>query len=275
VEDVVTNEVLSRIATVVIVGEPKRIEEGAAALEQAEDRAAVRAILISTGNNPAPAVHTEQHAIIVEGLQPQFVNNALAALRLSSLPTLVWWRGGDPQRLEGLAALADRVVLDLEDPRPAWGAAVSLFETSAFSDLRWTRLTRWRALMAHFFDIPAVRASTFERLEIEGSDRHAARLYAGWMQASLGWAGNVAIEYRQNAGPEIQAIRLRGESHDLRLRLASSGSCIEAAAQVRQGPESARTVMLDNQSLAALIDEELRVRARDYAFERALRQALA
>jgi glucose-6-phosphate dehydrogenase assembly protein OpcA len=273
-EDVVTSELLSRIATVVIVGEPDRITDGAAALDEAPDRAAMRAILISTGRNPAPVVRQEQHAIVLEGLQPQFLNNALAALRLSSLPTLVWWRGGDPQRLEGLATLADRVVLDAEDPEPAWAAALSLFERSAFSDLRWTRLTRWRALMANFFDIPAVRFSTFARLEIAGSDRHSARLFAGWMQASLGWGGGVALEYRESAGPGIQSIRLSGATQDLRLRLAASGTCVEAAAEGRQAPESTRTIPLGGQSLAALIDEELRVRARDYAFERALRHAV-
>lgn len=269
-----TTEVLSRTATLVIVGEPKRIKEAETAIEEAEDRAAVRAILISLGSNPAPAIRHEQHAIVLDGLQPQFVNNGLAALRLSSLPTFVWWRGGDPQRLAGLAALADRVVLDVEDPEPAWMAAESLFERAAFSDLRWTRLTRWRALMADFFDMPAVRASTFSRLEIEGSDRRCARLFAGWMRASLGWR-DIAVDYREAGTNAIRFVRLSGPSHDLRLQVAADGTCVEATAHGPQGPESARTVVLGTQGLAALIDEELRVRARDFAFERALRQALA
>ena len=269
-----TTEILSRIATVVVIGEPARLKEGAAALERAGDVAAVRAILISTGDNLAPPMREEEHAIVVEGLHPQFVNNAVAALRLSSLPTLVWWRGGDPARLDGLAALADRVVLDADDPTAAWQAAVPLFERSAFSDVRWARLTRWRALMANFFDIPAVRSSTFTRLEIEGSDAHSGRLVAGWMRASLGWNAGVTVEHQHVSGAVIRSIRLSGHRHDLVVRLAASGTCVEAAAHTSGVADAVRTVALGDQSLHALIAEELRVRARDHAFERAVTSTL-
>ena len=83
----------------------------------------------------------------------------------------------------GSPTLADRLVLDAEDPGPVWARVAALAERTATSDLRWTRLTRWRALMAHFWDIPEVRAAApgFNRLRIEGSDLHAARLYAAWL----------------------------------------------------------------------------------------------
>jgi glucose-6-phosphate dehydrogenase assembly protein OpcA len=268
----VTTEVVSRIATVVVVGEPERLQEGAAALEQAGDAAALRAILISTGDDPAPAMRQAEHAIIIEGLQPQFVNNVVASLRLSSLPTLVWWRGDDPARLAGLAALADRVVLDARNPQPAWSEAASLFDRSAFSDLRWTRLTRWRALMANFFDMPEVRSSTFTHLRIEGSDPDSARLFAGWMHASLEWSTNVPFEHQRIDGPAIQSIRLGGPP-DLVLQLAARGMCVEAAVRTG-GMDASRTVALGDQTLPALIADELRVRARDHAFERALSRAL-
>ena len=90
-------------------------------------------------------------------LKPQYVDNAVAALRLSSLPTLVWFRGGSQDLLGELAQLADRVVLDEIDPLASWKQSLTLLDRTAFSDLRWARLTRWRTLMAHFFDIPRVR----------------------------------------------------------------------------------------------------------------------
>lgn len=265
-----TTQVLSRIATVVIVGEAARLEEGAAALGEAGDAAHVRAILISTGDDPAPEVRQSEQAIVLERLQPHFVNNAVAALRLSSLPTLVWWRGGDPASIGGLAALADRLVLDAEEPERVWQEAVAHFDRTAFSDLRWTGLTRWRALMAQFFDIPEVRSSTFSRLQIEGSDAQAARLFGGWMAASLGWPASVTVEHRQIAGPAVGSIRLGGRAGELALTLAPSGTCVEAAARVASQPDAVRTVALGDQSLSARIAEELRVRARDHAFERAL-----
>jgi glucose-6-phosphate dehydrogenase assembly protein OpcA len=268
----VTTEVLSRIATVVVIGEPERLNEGAAALEQTGDTAAVRAILISTGDDPAPAIRRSEHATIIDGLQPQFVNNAVAALRLSSLPTLVWWRGGDPHRLSGLAALADRLVLDAVDPYPAWSEAVSLFERTAISDLRWTRLTRWRALMANFFDSEDVRNRTFSRLFVEGSDAASARLFAGWMQASL--SADMPLEHRRLDGPPVRSICLSDSARELGLKLSGTGTCVEAAARTGERAESLRMVTLGDQSLPALIAEELRVRARDHAFERAVTKAL-
>ena len=269
-----TTEILSRIATVVVVGGPERLKECVVALERAGDAAAVRAILISTGDDPSPPIRHEEHALVVEGLQPRFVNNAVAALRLSSLPTLVWWRGGDPARLEGLASLADRVVLDAPDPVDSWSHAASLFERSAFSDVRWAKLTRWRALMANFFDIPDVRSSTFTRLQIAGSDLYAARLFSGWMHAALDWHASVAFEHEQIAGPAIRSIRVGDGRQDIGLQLAPSGTCVEAAARVDGTADAVRTVALGDQSLPALIAEELRVRARDRAFEHAVMRVL-
>ena len=53
-----------------------------------------------------------------------YLNNAVAALRLSSLPTAVWWRGGNPEMLEGVANLADRMILDAEEPADVWARAL-------------------------------------------------------------------------------------------------------------------------------------------------------
>lgn len=262
------------IATVVVVGAREKLREAAEALEQLTGNAGVRAILISTGTNPTPAVRVSQHAVALEGLRAEYLNNAVAALRLSSLPTMVWWRGETPDVLEGLAALADRLVLDGDDPNAAWPRAQALLDHTAISDVRWARLTRWRALMAHFFDIPEVRAaaSTFTRLQIEGSDRHAARLYAGWLASSLHWNGRVTVDIRDGTdGAPIEAVRLGDNGQqELVLRLAASHACIDASASVPGHPGATRTISVGDQSLAGLIAEELRVRSRDLAFERAL-----
>ena len=145
-------------ATVVVAGPRERLSEAAQAIESLKD-IGVRAVLISYGDNPAAAVRVAGHTVLLEGLRPDYLNNAVAALRLSSLPTLVWWRGGQTDDIQGLATLADRLVLDAEDPLEVWKVVENLAQRTSVSDLRWTRLTRWRALMAHFFDIPEVCAA--------------------------------------------------------------------------------------------------------------------
>lgn len=265
-------------ATVVVIGPRARLREAASALERLTGSGGVRAILISAGSRPSPVVRVSEQAVVLEGLRLDYLNNAVAALRLSSLPTMVWWRGEYPETIGGLAALADRLVLDLNgaDPKDVWPRAVALFEETAITDLRWTRLTRWRALMAHFFDIPAVRqaASALRRLEIEGADVHSGRLFAGWLSSSLDWKGRVSIDIRVTpGGAPLESVALGDGTQVLSLRLAPSRACVEADVRVSGLAGATRTVSLGDQGLATLISEELRVRARDLAFERALTAA--
>jgi hypothetical protein len=262
-------------ATIVVVGPHARLAEAAQAVEHLTD-VGVRAILISDGTNPVPSVRVLDHAVALEGLRADYLNNAVAALRLSSLPTLVWWRGGAPDVLDGLADLADRLVFDVDDPSAVWARAKALSERTATSDLRWTRLTRWRALMAQFFDLPEVRdaARSFTRLLIEGADRDAARLFAGWLASSLEWTSNVAIELRVRPGrASIERIEFGDGEQALTLSLGPSGRCVETAARLRGRVAASRVGSLGDQDLAALIGEELRIRSRDLAFERALAAA--
>jgi glucose-6-phosphate dehydrogenase assembly protein OpcA len=261
------------IATVVVTGSHARLVDAAAALEAGSTGGAVRAVLISAGDDPAPPARIVGHAVALEGLLPDFIDNAVAALRLSSLPTLVWWRGGSPETLRALAALADRLVLDEDQPEATWAWLPKLAQYTAVSDLRWARLTRWRALTAHFFDIPDVRAGApgFTRLAIAAGDRHAARLFAGWLASALGWTRQVSIDIRDVPdGATIEAVTLAGGDLELELGLLQGGTCVHTAARLGGRECAARTVALGDGGVAALIAEELRVRSRDLAFERAV-----
>ena len=82
------------------------------------------------------------------------------------------------------------------------------------------------------------------------------------------------FEHRVVNGAPIHSVRLKGGGRELGLNLAASGTCVEAAARLGDRADAARTVMLGDQRLATAIGEEIRVRARDFAFERALTKAL-
>ena len=258
-------------ATVIVVGPPDRLIAAADALEQLGDAGGVRAILISEGTHTAPVARVTETAIAIAGLAPQFLNNAVAALRLSSLPAVVWWRGGSVEALDDLADLADRLVLDVEDPATVWPGTPALFERTAVTDLHWTRLTRWRAVLAHLFDLPNVRgaAAGLDRLEIDAADRPAARLFAGWLRSSLGWT-DAAIALRAAASESAEPltrVRLSGGGLDILLQTPAGGTCLHAEVG---GVEAPRIVPFGDASLASLMGEELGVRTRDTAFERAL-----
>ena len=258
-------------ATVVAVGPGARLLEAVTALRPHARAGAIRSILVASGDRPTPAVRVTASEISLEDLRPAFINNAVAALRLPSLPTLVWWRGGEEEQPESLAELADRLMIDVEDPGPVWRRIDAIVEKSAVSDLRWTRLTRWRALMAHFFDIPGVpeAASRFTRLRLEGSDPYCARLFAGWLAASLKLR-NVATEFVERPGDALSTVLFGNGNQELALRKVPARQCVEGSARLN-GREVSRIASLGDQSLAALIAEELRIRSRDMVFENAVR----
>jgi glucose-6-phosphate dehydrogenase assembly protein OpcA len=264
-------------ATVVVVGAEERLVDAGQALEELGETG-VRAILISEGDQVSPEARVAADVVEISGLSPRYLNNAVASLRLSSLPTLVWWRGGSAEALSPLTSLADRVVLDVESPDEEWRLAPGYFEHTALTDLRWARLTRWRSALAHLFDLPQVAesASKFQRLSIDAIDPYAGRLFAGWLQSRLGWSG-VAIEIaesreaEEDAAPPLTRVQLEAANLSISLDLRPGHGCL--AATVEGLHASTRIVPLGDGSLASLIAEELGVRSRDLAFEQALTAA--
>jgi len=262
------------IATVAAVVPASRLEETTAALVHLRKRAAVRTVLVSLGEQPQPEVSTDGHATTIFGLVPRYLNNAVASLRLSSLPTVAWWRGGDAKVLEQLAALVDRVVLDSEDPTENWRLVGSLAQRAAVSDLRWTALTRWRNQMARFFDLGEVRthAHAISSLAISGADPHAARLFGGWITSTLPQGKRIGVTLADAPGSPIESAILRGSGVELRLSLSSTRTCIESTVAMGTEASAARVVPLGDQRVEALIGEELRLQSRDEAFERAVQE---
>jgi hypothetical protein len=262
-------------ATLIVVATPQRLVAAAEAVEQLGEASGVRAILISEGDRTSPIARVTETAIAIAGLSPKYLNNAVGALRLSSLPAAVWWRGGSLEALDDLANLADRLILDTEQPDEAWQRAAGLFDRTALTDLRWTALTRWRAALAHLFDMPHVRAraGSIRALHIEAADRPSARLFAGWLRSCLKWGPAVAIDLQpsSNASVPLQCVTLAGDGLSIALDLKESRTCLEAV--VNGVMASARIVPLPEGTLAALIGEELGVRTRDLAFEKAVAAA--
>jgi glucose-6-phosphate dehydrogenase assembly protein OpcA len=264
----------SYVATVIAITTDPLIEDTSAALQTLRTRSAVRTILITLGDHAEPPVDRTEDATTIHGLLPQFVNNAVAALRLSSLPSLAWWRRPEAQLLGDLATLVDRIVLDVPHPAASWEQARRLRELTSFSDLRWARLTRWRGLMAQFFDLPDVRAAadTYRLLNIAASDTDAARLFAAWMRTRLPHGKDLAVSVSQagDGDEPVTSVSLRGESHQLALRLMANRTCVETAVRRDEQPDAVRVVPLGNRSPSELLAEEMRVRSRDIAFEAAL-----
>lgn len=265
-------------ATVVVVSPRERIDEAVEALAELNKDTGLHTIFIAEGAAGTAPARSAANATFLDGVPPRFLNNAVAALRLSSLPSVVWWRGGSEDALPGLAVLADRLILDAPDPSNVWKLVPQLTKQTAVTDLRWTRLTRWRAVTAQFFEIDEVREASaqFRALDVAAADPFAARLFAGWIATSLphGDTLKATLADVRDGGAPLESIRLTGDGLELKICLAPSRACVESSLRIASGARAvSRMVAFEPDRLPALIAEELRIRSRDVAFERAVRAA--
>ncbi len=106
-------------ATVVAVGPRERLQDVVKPLQALGNSGAIRGILIPQGSAAESGARVASNVVVLNGLPDNFIDNAVAALRLSSLPTIIWWRGGPTEVLANLIKLADRVLLDADPPEPA------------------------------------------------------------------------------------------------------------------------------------------------------------
>ena len=165
-------------------------------------------------------------------------------------------------------------MLDTDPADALWPRAQELFEDTALTDLHWGGLTRWRAAMAHLFDLPQVRAAAtgYDALEIAASDKAAARLFGGWLHCCLSPRLTVTITDAAAGRSGLARVRLSGGGGPgLTLRIEGDGGCLHAEVD---GAGGARIVPLGDGALAARFAEEIGVRTRDAAFERALVAAM-
>jgi hypothetical protein len=153
---------------------------------------------------PAPGLPQVCSERIVLRAGPNAVDlvpGAVRPLLEAELPMVLWWTG-DPRSHEALFRdLADecaRLVLDLPDPgadpdalRLGLDPAVCHFSR----DVVWFGLTRWRELIAQFFDPPCAAGSlgAIDAVQIEALAPESARVprvaiwLVAWLAGQLGW----------------------------------------------------------------------------------------
>jgi glucose-6-phosphate dehydrogenase assembly protein OpcA len=123
------------------------------------------------------------------------------------------------------------------------------------------------------FDLEQVRGAidTFRRVAIETSDRPTGRLFAAWLMSSLGWHDvgiDITIVEKTDGRSALESVRLSGERLSITVQRLPGRDCLEAS--VEGEVVDARISPMGHATLSDCINEELTVRSRDVAFERAL-----
>ncbi|RSS81322.1 glucose-6-phosphate dehydrogenase assembly protein OpcA [Streptomyces sp. WAC06614] len=186
-------------------------------------------------------------------------------LLVPDAPVVAWWpvdAPADPARDE-LGALAKRRITDAQAAADPVGVLDQRALTYApgDTDLAWTRLTPWRALLAAALDqrpLPVTGAA----VESE-TDNPSAELLARWLEDRLG----VPVERVTTEGPVITRVTLATPEGDIRVD-RPQGSLATLTLPDRVD----RKVALKIRSDAELVAEELRRLDADEVYASALRR---
>ncbi|HYM09384.1 MAG TPA: OpcA/G6PD domain-containing protein, partial [Bryobacterales bacterium] len=203
---------------------------------------------------------------------------------------------------------AGRLILDtFLSPDPAAGLASLAAElrqrasARLVTDLSWTRLTRWRALLAQIFENEIYRRQIphFSEINVcyecvaEGRVPPTALLLAGWLASTLGWraAGEPALRFERPGGDARLLFRwqqahwpmgrlasfelISREEPAARIAVARTGeACGEVSVEVAGLEPVMNRVSLARSNDVLLLGEELSIYRPDPVFEQSLGRAL-
>jgi glucose-6-phosphate dehydrogenase assembly protein OpcA len=264
---------MGMVLTLIIVCDEAEYEAALKASMEAGREHPSRILLVVSGQGRTALLDAEVR--IGEGTPGEVViirmRGAIAAhpasvirpLLLPDSPVVIWWPGKAPAQGadDELASLAVRRVTD------AAAARRPLIELKARAldyqpgdtDLSWTRLTRWRALLAAALDQYPARISG----AVVEAERNSpsADLLAAWLQSCL----KVRVTRTVTAGPGLTAVRMTTAAGDIAITRSDG---LLASYTVPGQPE--RLVALKRRETTDLITEELRRMDDDDVYAHAL-----
>ncbi len=180
-------------------------------------------------------VFNEQVTFYLPGDCDRQLPSLLAPLYRMDQPVFLWWRGkpGFHEKIwERMIDNADRIVVDTSTERgllePLQKQVRDPYHQElAFSDLEWTRQSRWRNLLAGLYDRPGApeHLKKVTRLEIGfvpgPTGALSAPFYmAGWLASKLGWKvetpyANGKATFRSANGRAVEFALINEEGPDV------------------------------------------------------------
>ncbi|GGK74682.1 6-phosphogluconolactonase [Ornithinimicrobium pekingense] len=197
--------------------------------------------------------------------------SVVTPLLLPDSPIVAWWPGEPPADVAGspLGQMAHRRITDATVcPRPATQLKRrDRHYAPGDSDLAWTRITRWRALLAASLESAPFEPVTGAAVTAE-PDHPGAALLAGWLAAMLRCP---VTRVRSAAGSGLVSVRLERVSGPIDLVRTEDGTDTATLSRVGSLP---RLVALHTPSLAQTLADELRRLDPDEVYAVALREGL-
>ncbi len=194
----------------------------------------------------------ENATIRLAGEAVRHAESVVLPLLLPDSPVVVWWAGNPPESPadDALGALAQRRITDAAAVSRGKAKAM-LSQCAAYqpgnSDLAWTRITPWRALLAAALDqhpVKILHASvTAERIS------PSADLLSAWLADRL----KVGVDRKSSDGPGITRVVMTTSDGDITLSRTDG-----RLATLSSPGEPDRPVALKRRGIPELLSEELR-----------------
>jgi len=203
---------------------------------------------IAVGGDDGPG---EVAVLRLRGPLADHANSVCIPLLLSDTPVVAYWPEGGPDSpsIDPIGRHAQRRITDAaasEDVQRELARRRTGYSPGD-TDLAWTRLTPWRAVLASILDQPigAITAATVHAEEANAS----AILLVTWLNRAL----KVPVDLQVSEGPGITQVQLATDDGDVTVNRPDGSTAVLS----RPGMPDSR-VSLPRRELADLMAEELR-----------------
>ena len=228
---------LGRVLTLVIVTEESQSEDPIAAANAASFEHPCRVIVLARGIRRTSARMDAQirvggdagaSEVIVLRLYGPLVDHGesvVVPLLLADAPVVVWWPGESPAvpAEDPIGRLAQRRITDAASakrPVAELGKRAASYRPGD-TDLAWTRITRWRGLLASAMDQPP-HDKVLSATVAGAADTPSADLLAGWLAVTLRCPVR-RTKSPSKAGPGLHSVVLNPARREHRHRSAADG----------------------------------------------------
>ena len=254
---------MGMVMTLVIIVDEDKAEDAMAAAREASKEHPARVLGVILGDARGKAVVNAQVGtgsgwsgetalIRLNGEVVKHPESVVLPLLLPDSPVAAWWPADAPQdpAADPLGALAQRRITDAAAATKAKTKAIHHQCTTyakGNTDLAWTRITPWRALLAAALDQHPEKVTsasvTAERIS------PSADLLVAWLSDRL----KVDVDRGNSRGPGITEVVLRTKSGDISINRADG-----KLAQFASPNQPDRPVALKRRAVPELLAEELR-----------------
>ncbi len=255
---------LGRVLTLIVVTDPECAEEAIGAAVAASREHPCRVLVIIVADAAAPTTLDAQirvggdagaGEVVVLRVTGQLTGegaSVVVPLLLPDAPIVTWWprHAPDVPADDAIGRLSQRRITDAateDDPVAALDRRAAGYRAGD-TDFAWTRLTRWRALLAAAVELPPIEAVV--AATVRGAARSpSTSLMATWLQ----WSLKVPVERVMTGEAGIQSVVLQRGSGPIELARPDGQT-----ATLLQAGEPDHVLSLPRRSISTCLAEELR-----------------